>query len=217
MAGKRLVWALAAAVPLVVAPMASSVTTGAQAPAAGDITFTRDIAPILQRSCQECHHPDGVAPMSLVTYDEVRPWARAMKTRTGAAQPARRHAAVLRREEHRHPAVQARSLADRRGDRQGRGWADSGAPRGNAGRHAAAARLRRQRQVDDRRAGSASCSRKTCSCPRSGPDWWGDVGPDPDRPDGGSLCVRGRGARGQRHSAGRRHDTRSAGATSSIT
>ena len=48
-----------------------------------DVTFTKDIAPILQRSCQTCHRPDGVAPMSLVTYEEARPWARAMKQRTG--------------------------------------------------------------------------------------------------------------------------------------
>ena len=47
------------------------------------VTFTKDIAPILQRSCQNCHRPSGVAPMSLVTYEEVRPWARAIKTRTG--------------------------------------------------------------------------------------------------------------------------------------
>ena len=49
----------------------------------GDVTFTRDIAPILQRSCQQCHQPDSVAPMSLITYEEVRPWARAIKMRTG--------------------------------------------------------------------------------------------------------------------------------------
>ena len=54
-----------------------------QAPAASPITFTKHIAPILQRSCENCHRPDGVAPMSLRTYDEVRPWARAIKQRTG--------------------------------------------------------------------------------------------------------------------------------------
>src|SRR5215467_197355 len=48
----------------------------------GDITFTKDIAPILQRSCQRCHRPDGVAPMPLVTYEEVRPWAREIRLRT---------------------------------------------------------------------------------------------------------------------------------------
>lgn len=48
------------------------------------VTFTRDVLPILQENCQECHRAAGnnfsgmVAPMSLVTYDEVRPWARAI-------------------------------------------------------------------------------------------------------------------------------------------
>lgn len=49
----------------------------------GEVTFTKDIAPILQRSCENCHRPDGVAPMSLVTYEDTRPWARAIKQRTG--------------------------------------------------------------------------------------------------------------------------------------
>ena len=43
-----------------------------------EVTFARDIAPILQRSCQNCHRPGGAGPMSLVTYEEVRPWARAI-------------------------------------------------------------------------------------------------------------------------------------------
>jgi hypothetical protein len=47
------------------------------------VTFSKDIAPILQRSCQNCHRPNSVAPMSLLTYDEVRPWARSIKQRTG--------------------------------------------------------------------------------------------------------------------------------------
>src|SRR5437867_13221417 len=59
------------------------VAAGAPAPApAPDVTFTKDISRILQRSCQQCHHADGVAPMPLVTYEEVRPWARSMKVRT---------------------------------------------------------------------------------------------------------------------------------------
>jgi hypothetical protein len=48
-------------------------------PPTGDVTFTRDVAPILQRSCQECHRPNAIAPMSLLTYEEVRPWAKAIK------------------------------------------------------------------------------------------------------------------------------------------
>ena len=49
----------------------------------GEVTFSRDITPILQRSCQQCHNPNGGAPMSLVTYDEVRPYASRMARRTG--------------------------------------------------------------------------------------------------------------------------------------
>ena len=69
------------------------------------VTFSKDIVPILQRSCQNCHQPDGVAPMSLITYKEVRPWAKAIKERTAAARQARRDAALVRREEHRDPAL----------------------------------------------------------------------------------------------------------------
>ena len=50
----------------------------------GQVTFTKDIAPILQRSCENCHRPGGGAPMSLTTYEDVRPWARSIKNRTGA-------------------------------------------------------------------------------------------------------------------------------------
>jgi hypothetical protein len=46
---------------------------------ADSLTFTRDVAPILQRACQECHRPGSIAPMSLLTYKEARPWARAIK------------------------------------------------------------------------------------------------------------------------------------------
>ena len=46
------------------------------------VTYTKDVAPILQRSCENCHRVDGVAPMSLSTYEEVRPWARSIRQRT---------------------------------------------------------------------------------------------------------------------------------------
>ena len=45
------------------------------------VTFTKDVVPILQRSCQSCHHQGTSAPMSLMTYQEARPWARAIKQR----------------------------------------------------------------------------------------------------------------------------------------
>ncbi|MBM3776815.1 MAG: cytochrome c [Acidimicrobiia bacterium] len=50
------------------------------------VTFTKDIAPILQRSCQNCHRPNSVAPMSLMTYEEVRPFARAIRQQTALRQ-----------------------------------------------------------------------------------------------------------------------------------
>ena len=46
-------------------------------------TFTKDIAPIFQAKCEACHRPGSIAPMSLVTYQESRPWARSIKQRTG--------------------------------------------------------------------------------------------------------------------------------------
>src|SRR6202035_5613538 len=42
-------------------------------------TFNKDVLPVLQKNCQGCHRPGEVAPMSFLTYQEARPWARAMK------------------------------------------------------------------------------------------------------------------------------------------
>ena len=43
------------------------------------VTFTKDVLPILQKNCQSCHRPGQVAPMSLIGYQETRPWAKAIK------------------------------------------------------------------------------------------------------------------------------------------
>src|SRR5277367_3756799 len=47
-------------------------------------TFTKDIAPIFQAKCEECHHKGTAAPMSLATYQESRPWARSIKERVAS-------------------------------------------------------------------------------------------------------------------------------------
>jgi hypothetical protein len=47
--------------------------------AAHPVTFSKDVSPILQRACQKCHRPDNIAPMSLLTYKDARPWARSIK------------------------------------------------------------------------------------------------------------------------------------------
>jgi hypothetical protein len=57
---------------------------GAQSASQATVTFTKDVAPILQRSCQSCHRPGSVAPMSLLTYQEARPWARSIKQKVTA-------------------------------------------------------------------------------------------------------------------------------------
>src|ERR1700731_3615895 len=43
------------------------------------VTFSKDILPILQQNCQECHRPNNIAPMSFLTYESTRPWAKAIK------------------------------------------------------------------------------------------------------------------------------------------
>jgi len=48
-------------------------------PAVAEVTFTHDVAPILYRHCVACHHPNDIAPMSLITYKEVKPWAASIK------------------------------------------------------------------------------------------------------------------------------------------
>ncbi len=44
------------------------------------VTFHKDVEPILQQHCQACHRPGEVAPMSFLSYQEVRPWAKAIRT-----------------------------------------------------------------------------------------------------------------------------------------
>ena len=48
------------------------------------MTFNRDVSPILQARCQSCHEPGSIGPMSLVTYQDARPWARSIKSRVEA-------------------------------------------------------------------------------------------------------------------------------------
>jgi mono/diheme cytochrome c family protein len=59
---------------------------GAALAGEGAVTFTKDVAPIVYKSCVECHRPTMFAPMSLVTYDDARPYARAIKAKVLARQ-----------------------------------------------------------------------------------------------------------------------------------
>jgi hypothetical protein len=63
---------------LVVAALASVLACSA-ATVQTPITFAKDVAPILEKNCQGCHRPGEAAPFSLLTYEQARPWAKAMK------------------------------------------------------------------------------------------------------------------------------------------
>jgi hypothetical protein len=112
------------------AMLATAAPVPAQTPRP-DVTFTRDIAPILQRSCQGCHRPDSIAPMSLITYEEVRPYARAIKQRTGLRH---RQGVMPPWFIEKNIGIQQFkddiSLSDDELAKIAR-WVDSGAPRGN--------------------------------------------------------------------------------------
>src|SRR5512142_1340314 len=54
--------------------------------ARSQVTFAKDVAPILQAKCQDCHRAGSMAPMSLVTYEDVRPWAKAIRERVSTRQ-----------------------------------------------------------------------------------------------------------------------------------
>src|SRR5262245_56554392 len=89
-------------------------------------TFTKDVLPILQKNCQSCHRPGQIAPMSLVTYDEARPWARSIKTKVESRQMPPWFA---------DPAhgqfANDRSLSQHDIDVIAK-WVDTGAPKGDA-------------------------------------------------------------------------------------
>jgi len=80
------VLALGALMALPALSIAADLVNSAAAQSARPVTFARDIAPILQEKCQECHHSGSMAPMSLVSYEETRPWAKAIKQRVIAKQ-----------------------------------------------------------------------------------------------------------------------------------
>src|SRR5262249_3761627 len=61
--------------------VASVWAAGATAP-----TFSKDVAPIFREKCEVCHRADSMAPMSLTTYEEARPWARSIKNRVQTRQ-----------------------------------------------------------------------------------------------------------------------------------
>jgi hypothetical protein len=92
---------------------------------AGAVTFNKDVLPILQTNCQSCHRPGQIAPMSLLTYESARPWAKVMK----AAVMTRKMPPWGADSKYGHFSND-RSLTQRDIDTIAK-WADTGAPAGD--------------------------------------------------------------------------------------
>jgi hypothetical protein len=118
-------WALGAGALTTAAVLALAVPAGAQPPRPP--TFSKDVAPIFQEKCQACHRPGYIAPMSLVTYEDARPWARSIKSRVADRQMPPWH--IDRTVGIQH-FKNDRSLSDDEITTIVR-WVDAGAPRGN--------------------------------------------------------------------------------------
>jgi len=89
------------------------------------VTFHKDVLPILQKNCQSCHRPGQIAPMSFLTYEGTRPWAKAMK----AAVVTRKMPPWFADPRYQH-FQNDRSLKEADIDAIAK-WADNGAPEGN--------------------------------------------------------------------------------------
>jgi hypothetical protein len=95
-------------------------------PSAADVTFTKDVAPILNEKCVTCHRPGEVAPMSLRSFEEARPFARAIKDKVVARQMPPWFADRSIREFSNDPSLTEKEIATISA------WVDDGAPQGNA-------------------------------------------------------------------------------------
>jgi hypothetical protein len=110
--------------PLVTGLLCAFAATAASNPST--VTFNKDIAPLLARNCQGCHRPGEAAPFSLLTYEQARPWAKAMK-----------EAVLLKKmppwfaDPHYGKFANDRSLSPQEIDTLA-AWADAGAPEGDA-------------------------------------------------------------------------------------
>src|SRR5512140_2086722 len=109
---------------------ALSAVIGSHAAARADTTpaptFTKDVAPILYKSCATCHRPGEIGPMSLLTYEDARPWSKSIREKVvkremppWSADPA--HSLKFRND----PSLtsdQVKTIA---------AWVDAGSPKGN--------------------------------------------------------------------------------------
>jgi hypothetical protein len=139
------------------------------------VTFTRDIAPILQRSCQNCHRPGGGAPMPLISYEDARRWAPLIKQRTalrdrmGAMPPWFVEKDIGIQSFKNDPSLSDEELA------KIQAWVDHGAPRGDPA-HMPPPREFPAEGVWTLGEPDLIVRSPTITMPAVGPDWWGNIG-----------------------------------------
>src|SRR5687767_3917265 len=91
-----------------------------------NISFNKDVLPILQRDCQVCHRPGEAAPMSFLTYESTRPWAKAIKQAVVSRMMPPWFADPSHGSFRNDPSLTPQEIAILAA------WADNGAPEGNA-------------------------------------------------------------------------------------
>ena len=148
------------------------------------VTFSKDIAPILQASCENCHRPDGAGPMSLITYQEVRRYGQRIKERTairdrmGAMPPWYVEKDIGIQHYKNDPSLSDEELA------KIQAWVDNGMPEGNP------ADMPAPRSWGDGTSWTINpdivVSTENITVEGDAPDWWGEitsvpVGIDEDR------------------------------------
>ncbi len=139
------------------------------------VTFAKDVAPILQQRCQVCHHPGTIAPMSLVTYEQARPWAKSIRTKVVAREMPPWFIDKNVGIQHFSNDM---SLTDQEIATIAK-WVDDGAPQGNP------ADMPAPRQFPDELAWQIGKPDVVVSLPKdlivksTGPDWWPDILVDP--------------------------------------
>ena len=119
-AGVSLVW-----VGIVSTSTGTSAEQYAAKPTAGVPTFTKDVAPILYKNCTTCHRPGEIAPMSLMTYEEARPWAKSIRDEVSEGHMPPWHADAPKGTFHNE-----RVLTTEEKDILAK-WANGGAPKGD--------------------------------------------------------------------------------------
>ena len=163
---------------LVLAVLVSPTAAAGQTAATDDPTFSKDIAPILQRSCQKCHRPGSVAPMSLITYQDVRPWSRSIRNRTALRdQPGVMPPWYIERNIGIQQFKDDPSLSEQEIAKIAR-WVDNGAPEGDP---ADMPPPRAFIDIDEWEIGEPDLivSSDPVEVPALAPDWWGNIGSIP--------------------------------------